>query len=284
MHSFLCASLLAFTSAAPAQQAWSGQEFREGHRGEVEGVAFSPDGQWLASADNSGIVVVRSLSNPARLTRLAGQNFTEVAWAADASTLTAGGFDSLVYIWRWPTPEAPQLRRYPGQVEAVTVTPTGVILAAGGGDHAIHRWTLPGLTELPALRGHADDVYTVRVSPDGQLIASGGRDRTIRLWDAATGRPLRVVRGHDDSIYDLAFTPDGQHLIAGCRDGVVGVWSTRTWALERRLRGPANSVHGVAVSPSGDWLAGASFDGRVWIWSLRGQPRPTASPRRAPAW
>lgn len=132
--------------------------------------------------------------------RLGGQNFTEVVWAADGSALVAGGFDSLVYVWRWPRPGAPQLRRYPGQVEAVTVTPDGVILAGGGGDHAIRRWTLSGLTELPPLHGHADDVYAVKVSPDGRLLASGGRDRTIRLWDATTGRALQVLRGHEDSI------------------------------------------------------------------------------------
>lgn len=70
MYSLSVASLLGLASVATAQQPWTGQELSEGHRGQVEGVAFSPDGQWLASADNSGTVVVRSTRDPAILTRL----------------------------------------------------------------------------------------------------------------------------------------------------------------------------------------------------------------------
>jgi len=261
---------------------WPARELRDGHMGQVEGVSFSSDGSLLASADNSGIVVVRSVPTMTIVARLRGKNFSEVAWSADATTLVTGGFDSLVYVWRWPVDQPPRTFRYPGPVETVALAPDGVLFAAGGGDRAIRRWRLSTGQELPPLQGHTDDVYAVRVSPKGRWVVSGGRDRTIRIWDAHSGRLVRVLHGHDDSVYDLAFSRDGALLVSGCRDGTIGVWNTQGWRLQRLLHGPENSVHAVAMSPDSHWLAAASFDNRVWIWPLTmsGEPLPLAGHRR----
>lgn len=188
------ATLLPSTLCAQ-RGAWASRELRDGHTGQVEGVAFSPDGKWLASADNDGTLIVRPIGSEGEPWRSNGRNFTEVAWSADGRTLVAGGFDSLVYVWRWPEGTRVRLLHYPGQVEAIAVTRGGVILAAGGGDRTIRRWTLPALKELPSLNGHHDDIYTVKVSPDDRLILSSGKDRTIRIWEVTTGRALRVLQG-----------------------------------------------------------------------------------------
>ena len=99
----LSAGVLSLPSFADARQStWGARELRDGHAGQVEGVAFSPDGKWLASADNSGGLVVRAVDdNAGQPRRLTGRNFTEVAWSADGTAIVAGGFDSLVYVWRW---------------------------------------------------------------------------------------------------------------------------------------------------------------------------------------
>lgn len=256
----------------PQGSRWSTRELRDGHVGPVEGVAFSPDGLRLASADNSGTIIVRSIPDFDIVAMLHGRNFTEVAWSADGTTLVAGGFDSLLYIWRKPFTQPPDTLRYPGQVEAVALRDE-VVIGAGGGDHSIRRWNLVFGTELLPFRGHSDDIYAVRVSPDGKIVVSGGRDRTIRVWNATTGHLMRILRDHD-SVYDLTFSPDGVRLVSACRDGTIRIWNTHTWKAERLLRGPENSVHGVAVSPNGQWLAGAGFDNRVWVWSLPGAASP----------
>ena len=253
-----------------------------GNVGQVEGVSFSHNGKWIASCDNSGGVAVHSMKDFSLSALLRARNFSEVTWTHDDRMLVAGGFDSLVYLWKWQTDNVADTLHYPGQVEAIAVSSSGIVLAAGGGDRTIWRWMLPSKKELFPLAGHTDDIYTVKLSPDGKLVVSAGRDRTIRVWDSSTGSSLRVLTGHEDSVYDLTFSQDGKFLISGCRDGTVGVWSTLSWKMEQLLRGPDNSIHGVAVSPKGSWIAGAGFDRNVWLWLLdsSNKGRPLSGHRR----
>jgi len=266
---FIACSFLALTVYCQHRPIESSRELTGGNIGQIEGVAFSHNGKFLASADNSGVVVIRSMSDFNVVATLRGSNFTEVAWTSDDATLVAGGFDSLLYVWKWQTESKPITFRCSGQVEAVAISKNGIVYAAGG-DKTIQRWTLSSRKELLPLKGHTDDVYTIKVSPNGKYLVSGGRDRTIRIWDLITATTVKVLTGHDDSIYDLDFSKEGALLVSGCRDGSVGIWNTQTWKMEKLLQGPDNSIHGIAVDPHGVWIAGAGFDNNLWLWKLRG--------------
>ncbi|HEX8245670.1 MAG TPA: nuclear transport factor 2 family protein, partial [Longimicrobium sp.] len=193
---------------------------RGGHAAQVEGVAFSPDGRWLASADNGGRVVLWSTNGWRQAAVLRGRNFTEVAFTHDSRRLAAAGFDSLVRVWSVPTGRLLHSLPYPGRAEALAVSPDGRWLAAaGGGERSVRVWEMASGREIRVLRGHTDDVYTLRYSPDGRVLASAGRDRTVRLWDAVSGAPLRTIGGSGDSVYGLAWSVDGAWLAGAGRDG-----------------------------------------------------------------
>lgn len=187
-HGIACASMLmlgacAHRADAPAEAV----VLRGPHAGEIEGVAFSRDGSRLATADNSGTVVVWELRTRAPVLTLRGRNFTEVAFTPDAALLAAAGFDGRVPVWRVDDGGVVTGHLYPGAAEALAVAPDGGRLAAGGQDDRIHLWDLASGREMATLAGHTDDVYSVRFAPDGSWMVSGGRDRTIRVWDARTG-------------------------------------------------------------------------------------------------
>jgi WD40 repeat protein len=268
LASILLVALAPRASAAPAPAPappWPSIELRDRQAGSVEGVAFTLDGRFLASADNSGMVIVRMFPGPRVFSTLQGGGFSDVAWATDGRKLVAGGLDRLVYIWKPPYMDPPRMLPFPGPVEAVALTPEGVILAVGGREQTIHRWHMPVMEELAPFRGHTADIYTVRVSPDGQTVVSGGEDRTLRVWEAS-GRQSIALHGYDDRVNDLAFSPDGAVLAAAYGDGTLMLWNARTWRLQRLVHGPPTVIRRVAVSRGG-WLAGAGADHAVWIWA-----------------
>jgi hypothetical protein len=156
-----------------------------GHSDKVESVAFSPDGQMLAS----------------------------------------GGQDGTIILWNVTTrqPIGPSLTGHSDKVEGVAFSPDGQMLASAGQDATIILWDVTARQPLgPPLKGHSDWVLSVAFSPDGKMLASGGRDNTIILWNVATQRAIgSPLTGHDGWIYSVAFSPDGNQLASNSGDNAI---------------------------------------------------------------
>jgi len=122
----------------------------------VYGVAFSPDGATLASADN-----------------------TVILW--DVKTRT---------------PRGEPLARHTGTVWGVAFSPDGATLAYASADKAVILWDAKTRLRLgEPLSGHDDSVRGLAFSPDGNTLASAGVDGNVFLWDL-NPQSLKARAGH----------------------------------------------------------------------------------------
>jgi WD40 repeat protein len=269
-----------------------------GHRNEVSSVAFSPDGNLLASAswlDNTvRLWDTSDPNNPQPVGQpLRGHTsfVTSVAFSPDGKTLASSSGDKTVRLWDLTTSADVKELAAPltggGDVYMVAFSADGRTLAAGDSDRTVRLWDITDRRAPhagPILSGHTGPVKTVAFSPNGRTLASAGNDRTLRLWDVTDPtRPQQIgtpLTGFTNVALTVAFDPTGNLLAASGRDGMIHLWNVADPAHPIRVADPL-SAHNEAsgsleFSPDGTILASASEDGTAKLWNLLDPSHPVA--------
>jgi WD40 repeat protein len=224
-------------------------------------------------------------------------NVNSVAFSPDGQTLAAGLNDETVRLWRLPdgsplrtlevSPQGDDSWR--GCVNSVAFSPDGQTLASGSNDGTAILWRVADgvlLHTMPDVEGSwapTGSVKSVAFSPDGQTLASGSDDGAVRLWRTSDGSLARTLKRERDPVSQVnavAFSPDGQTLASGSTEVTVRLWQVSDGRLARTLAGHPWSISAVAFSPVGQMLASTSGDGTVRLWQVA-PPAPTATPRPA---
>jgi len=227
----------------------------------VIGLAWSPDGRFLAAAAVSGPVVVFD-ANGKPVHQLPGHRFgtAAVAWQPTGSLLATAGQDGKVRMWDGGA-EVRALDGGAAWVERLAWHPSGNLLAAAGGK-AVRVWDAagqlvftspaqagtvtdlgwrPGSQQLAVLGYGAANVYDLAAggavahifawkgsplalawSPDGTVLAHGNQDATVHFWYAASGKDLQMS-GFPSKVRELSWDHTGRFLATG-GGPMVCVW------------------------------------------------------------
>ena len=242
----------------------------EGHTDLVWSVAFSPNGQTLASGSQDRTIRLWNPNNGNLKRTLRGHRdaVNSVAFSPDGRTLASGSWDGTIRLWN---PNNGNLKRtltgHTDGISFVAFSPDGQILASASGDRTLRLWNPNNGKHIRTLAGHTNRVDSIAFSPDGQTLASASRDQTIHLWNPNNGKVKRTLIGHTDDISRMMFSPDGATLASGNWDGTVWLWNPLNGKLKRTLTGNVGGVASVAFSPDGATLL---MSGRgISIWDMQ---------------
>lgn len=270
---------------------------RYGHEERVCSVAFSSNGQTLASASDDRTIRLWDLSRHQAVPQVLQEHTERVRtlmFSPDGKMLTSASDDQTIRLWDTHQSEkglqvekVPQvLRGHTFDITSVAFSPDSQFLASGGWDNTVRLWDLyPSIAQpkiLPA--GHEGKVHSIAISsqdqPD-QLIASGSEDETVRVWVRNANKPdaapkIFQVFKRCGKVFGVALfvSPDRQIqlLAAGSADNIIRLWDLQQPPDHqlRELRGHTDGVSSVAFSPDGKWLASGSWkiDRTVRLWNL----------------
>ena len=237
--------------------------------GSILSVAFSSDGQLLATGDAKGEVRLWQVTDSEQLFTCKGHGgwVKSVAFSPDGRTLASGGDDRTIRLWDTSTGQCQQiLRGHSDRLRSVSFSPNGRILASGSDDKTLRLWDASTGQTLK-MSGHNRSLLSVAFSPDGRILASASSDQTVRLWDASTGQALKTLSGHSRTIRSVAFSPDGRILASGSSDQTVRLWNVSTGECLKTLLGHTGRVWSIAFSPAGQ-IASGSDDQTVRLWNV----------------
>ena len=220
------------------------------------GLAFSPDGQRIATANFTTTLKVLNVVDGAETFSVdLGSLIRKVMFSPDGRWIAAGSGGR---------PDDP-----------------------GGIGHSVLVDTHSGkIIEFPL------GAKVPTFSPDGRQIATGNpSSRTLTLWDW-NGEELTLQKswkgGSSSRFFDLCYLPDGVHL-ASAQGWHVMVWNLQTHKLAAYVM--PNFADWLAASPQGDIIAicGATTRGSggpgLYLWHYRGSnKRLTIGPLEHPCW
>ncbi|MBI4233843.1 MAG: M6 family metalloprotease domain-containing protein, partial [Chloroflexi bacterium] len=263
----------------------------------VLNLAFSPDGQIIATSHEDNIVRLWEVEHRQELAVLPVSGiFSQdaggiLAFSPDGRLLAVGGGDTTVRLWEVATRTEAGIVQWEqnGAVETVVFdlafSPDGRLLAVAsrtpkGQGARVHLWDRSADKEVAVFEDQTSRVRALAFSPDGQWLAMGGFERQIVLRALAGQQEKRIARG---KVSGVVFSPDGRFLASahgeGGLDSTVSLWDVESLQELATWSGPRGTwVNALAFSPGGQLLAAAAagLGSALWLWDVARQRETTA--------
>ncbi len=281
----------------------------EGHSFSVEGVDISPDGSYLATASESGVVLSGLRTD--RVVRIPAARARSVSFSADSKYLAVAasvGTKDVIQVWDIETAaSAPELtidsstrsvQFSPIDQLILAVRPKEVAILEVVAGSAVQRFVASDESFLKASFSRSG-LYVFTVGP-----------RTARIWDVRSGKEVRrfyrdfydipnrfidtascgsltarsftvserirlleVLAGRYKGFTSAALSPHSDLLVTGSWDSTAQIWDVQTGKLVRSLPGHDKYVSAASFSPTGKYVSTGSADFTAVIWEA-GSGRP----------
>jgi WD40 repeat protein len=201
-----------------------------------------------------------------------------VAVTPDGKHVLTGGLDATLRLWDAGTgKEVWRKTEKPGGIWCVAVSPDGKYAVSSlgmheaggwvaGRDHAVRLWDLATGKLVRTFEGHTDELRGLAFSPDGKFVLSGAFDKTARLWVVETGKEARRFVGHERALRQVALSPDGKRALTSSLDGTARVWDVANGKEICRFEDHNADVLAVAFTPDSRFAVsgGADMTARLW--------------------
>ncbi len=120
-----------------------------------------------------------------------------IAFSPDGNLLASVGDDKYLRLWEVSTgKQLWQTEPFPYSGQTVCFSPDGKTLASAGYDKTIRLWEIASKKERRQFKGHQAAVKTLAFSPDGRTLISGSMDTTALVWNVTGVKQGKARQTH----------------------------------------------------------------------------------------
>ncbi|KAI7725242.1 hypothetical protein M8C21_014638 [Ambrosia artemisiifolia] len=242
-----------------------------GHEEAVLSVAFSPDGQQLASGSGDTTVRLWDLHTQTPLFTCTGhKNWVLcIAWSPDGKHLVSGSKSGELQCWNPLTgkPSGNPLIGHGHWVNSLALS-TEYVLRTGAFDHTRKQYSSPEEMKTAAL-----ERYNKMKGNAPERLVSGSDDFTMFLWEPSVSKhPKTRMTGHQQLVNHVYFSPDGQWIASASFDKSVKLWNGITGKFVAAFRGHVGPVYQISWSADSRLLLSGSKDSTLKVFAVDWSP------------
>ncbi len=171
------------------------------HTDWVTTAAFSPNGEWLATGDRNGGLVIWDADNGLEIHTVAGHKsaVTALSWRPDSKVLASVGEDGAAKVWEMG--EGKQVKTWnphPSGALSISYAQDGRTVTCGR-DNQVTTWSADG-TKLKSFEFTNELPVRVTFSHDGGRVIATDWSGRVTVWDSVTARHLGELAANPPSI------------------------------------------------------------------------------------
>ncbi len=177
-----------------------------GHTKSITCIAFSPDGNKLASGSRDITIQLWDMATYKHKQTLTGHlhGINSLAFSPDGNILASGStgerdgeqiFGAKIRLWDTPSGKHMHTLAAQGQVDSLAFSPDGKTIASGEGwpKYATRIYDVDTGIELNSIAEHSDWINSVTFGQEKNTLLSSSYDGSIRIWDYKSTKQTRVI-------------------------------------------------------------------------------------------
>ncbi|XP_073094300.1 WD repeat-containing protein 86 isoform X2 [Manis javanica] len=207
------------------------------HRGGINWLSLSPDGQRLLTGSEDGTARLWSTADGQCCALLQGhESYVTFCQLEDEAAFTCSADRT---IRKWDVLNGQCLQVFRGHTSIVNrILVAKNQLFSSSYDRTARAWSIDKGQVSREFRGHRNCVLTLAYSAPwdlprapcseeavaGGLLVTGSTDGTAKVWQVASGCCHQTLRGHTGAVLCLALDTPGHTAFTGSTDGTIRSW------------------------------------------------------------
>jgi WD40 repeat protein len=246
-----------------------------GHGEGLKAAAWSPDGEWIATASLDGTARIWDAASGELLETLVHPEALEdLAWGQEGAQLATSDQAGSVRVWEVGSKSFVEMSN-PEDIRFTSLgwSPDGDrIVASSERDLVSVVWDVNTGETIELEQGDLNCyLASPSWSPEGDRFVTGCVKREVketpaRIWDPATGKELERLESQDGNSLVVDWSPDGSAIAVAYSEMIIRTWNVATSQPLFRYSGHADIIADVRWSPNSQRLVSADGGGFVKVW------------------